>query len=68
MRLFVALLVLLPAFAAANECQFTARHDFDVDAAGLATVAFALGSTDVVVEGVADLSKVEVRGRACASE
>ena len=68
MRLFVALLVLLPALAAANECQFTARHDFDVDAAGLATVAFALGSTDVVVEGVADLSKVEVRGRACASE
>jgi hypothetical protein len=62
MRSLLFLVALLPAFAAANECRFTAQHDFEVDAAGLKSVAFELGSTDVVVEGVPDLAKVEVRG------
>ncbi len=66
--LFMFLLGLVPALAAANECKFTAQHDFDVDAAGLDTVAFVLGSTDVTVEGVPGLAKVEVRGKACASD
>jgi hypothetical protein len=64
----IALTALIPAFAVANECKFTAQHDFDVDAAGLKTLAFSLGSSDVVVEGVPGLTKVEVRGRACASD
>jgi len=74
MRTFPALIgtalvvAMLPAAALANECRFTAQHDFDVDAAGLKAVAFALGSSDVVVEGVPGLSKVEIRGKACASE
>jgi hypothetical protein len=68
MRSLLFLVALLPAFAAANECRFTAPHDFEVDAAGLKSVAFELGSTDVVVEGVPDLAKVEVRGKACASD
>lgn len=68
MRRLVFLFALVPAFAFANECRFTAQRDFDVDAAGLVTVAFAQGSTDVVVEGVADLARVEVRGKACASD
>ena len=42
----VALTALIPALAAANECRFTAQHDFDVDAAGLKTLAFSLGSSD----------------------
>ncbi|MEP7042915.1 MAG: DUF4097 family beta strand repeat-containing protein [Dokdonella sp.] len=63
-----ALIALVPAFASANECKFTAQHDFDVNAAGLKAVAFALGSSDVVVEGVPGLTKVEVRGKACASD
>jgi DUF4097 and DUF4098 domain-containing protein YvlB len=54
--------------ASANECRFSAERDFDVDAAGLADVAFALGSSDVVVDGVPGLAKVEVRGKACASD
>ena len=62
------LLGLAPAFAAANDCRYTAQHDFDVDAAGLKTVAFALDSSDVEVEGVPGLAKVEVRGKACASD
>ncbi|HEY0232989.1 MAG TPA: DUF4097 family beta strand repeat-containing protein [Dokdonella sp.] len=64
----IALAALLPAFALANECRFTAQHDVDVDAAGLTAVAFSLGSSDVVVEGVPGLSKVEIRGKACASD
>jgi DUF4097 and DUF4098 domain-containing protein YvlB len=68
MRSLFLFLALVPAFAVANECKFTAQHDFNVDAAGLATVALALGSTDVVVEGVSDLARVEVQARACASD
>jgi hypothetical protein len=68
MRNVLFLIGLVPAVAAANECAFTAQRDFDVDAAGLETVAFALGSSDVVVEGVPGLTKVEVRGKACASD
>lgn len=68
MRRFVFLLGLAPLLAGANECQFSAQHDFDVDAAGLKTLALALGSTDVVVEGVKGLAHVEVRAKACASE
>jgi DUF4097 and DUF4098 domain-containing protein YvlB len=68
MRSLVFLAALVPMFAGANECRFTAQHDFEVDAAGLNTVAFALGSTDVTVEGVPGLAKVEVRGKACASD
>ncbi len=68
MRTLLLLICLAPSFALADECRFTAQHDFDVDAAGLKTVAFALGSSDVVLEGVPGLAKVEVRGRACASD
>jgi len=62
------LVPLVPAAAMADNCQFTAQRDFDVDAAGLKTLALQLASTDAHVEGVAGLVKVEVRGRACASQ
>lgn len=65
--LSVIVLVLVPAFAAA-ECRYSAERAFDVPAAGLATVAFDLGSSDLVLEGVPGLKQVEVRGRACASD
>lgn len=67
-RLSLVLFALVPAFAAANDCKFTARHDFDVDAAGLKTLAATIGSSDLEVVGVPGLAKVEVRGRACASQ
>jgi DUF4097 and DUF4098 domain-containing protein YvlB len=68
-RLTLVLFALAPAIAAADtQCKYIAHRDFDVDTAGLKAVAFALGSSDLVVEGVPGLAKVEVRGRACASE
>jgi DUF4097 and DUF4098 domain-containing protein YvlB len=70
-RMFLSLLFLAPfvsVASAADNCKFTAQRDFDVDAAGLKTLALQIGSTDVHVEGVAGLAKVEVRGRACASQ
>lgn len=68
-RLAVLLFALAPALAAANtDCKFIAHRDFDVDAAGLKTLAFVMTSSDLRVDGVAGLAKIEVRGRACASE
>lgn len=68
-RFAILLFTFAPAFASADtDCRFIAHRDFDVDAAGLKSIAFRLGSSDLVVEGVPGLAKVEVRGRACASE
>ena len=67
LRLPLIALAFLPALAGA-ECRFSADRNFDVAAAGLGTVAFDLGSSDVVVEGAPGLATVEVRGRACASD
>lgn len=62
-------LALVPAFASAGvQCRYTAERNFDVPAAGLATLAFDLGSNDLVLEGVDGIAGVEVRGRACASD
>lgn len=62
-------LALFPAVAAAGiQCRYSADRNFDVPASGLATLAFDLGSNDVVLEGVDGLANVEVRGRACASD
>lgn len=68
MRRLALLLALVPAFAAATECRYSEPRQFDLDAAALKTVAFDLGSTDLVVEGVPELARVEVRGKACASD
>src|SRR4051812_43580012 len=66
---FVLSLALLPAVAVASSpCRYSAERNFDVPAAGLATLAFELGSNDVVLEGVDGLANVEVRGHACASD
>jgi hypothetical protein len=63
----LAVLALVPAFAHA-ECRYSADRNFDVPASGLRTLAFDLGSSDVVVEGTPGLATIEVRGRACASD
>lgn len=70
-RMFLSLLFLAPLVSvasAADNCKFTAQRDFDVDAAGLKTLALQVASTDAHVEGVAGLTKIEVRARACASQ
>jgi hypothetical protein len=68
MRLLICLVLAAPMLAAAGECRYSAERDFDVPAAGLAEVAFDLGSNDLVVEGTPGLANVEVRARACASD
>jgi len=56
------------ALAFQNHCEYRAERNFDVDPSGLKALAFELGSSDLHVEGVAGLGKIEVRGKACASQ
>lgn len=68
MRRLTFLLAFLPSLSfAAAPCEFSAQRDFDVEAAGIETLVLALESDDVEVEGVAGLERIEVRGKACAS-
>lgn len=67
-RLLLSVLLIAPLAAGAHECRYSAERNFDVDAAQLRTIAFDLSSSDLVLEGVPDLARIEVRGRACASE
>jgi DUF4097 and DUF4098 domain-containing protein YvlB len=64
-----ALLVLsfLPLSALADDCAFSADRAIDLDAKGLDVLKLDTGAGDLVVEGVAGLARVEVRGKACAS-
>jgi DUF4097 and DUF4098 domain-containing protein YvlB len=69
MRLVLtSLLLLSSSFALANDCAFTAERSLDIDPAGLAALRFELGASDLDVQGVPGLAKIEVRGKACASE
>ncbi|MET0232739.1 MAG: DUF4097 family beta strand repeat-containing protein [Rhodanobacteraceae bacterium] len=63
----LTLLALVPAFVHA-ECRYTAERNFDVPASGVRTLAFELGSNDLVVEGAPGQTTIEVRGRACSSD
>ncbi|HEY0197870.1 MAG TPA: DUF4097 family beta strand repeat-containing protein [Rhodanobacter sp.] len=63
------LLLMLPlAASAAMPCKFTAVRNADIDAAGLKSLLLTLGSSDLDIQSVPGLGKVEVRGTACASE
>jgi hypothetical protein len=70
MRLIlIPLLLLASSFAAANDnCKFRAERNLDIDLAGLHALRMELGSSDLRVQGVAGLAKIEVHGKACASE
>lgn len=61
-------LILFAAGAGANECKFSATRDLHIDASGLHSAAFTLGSSDMKIHGVAGLQKIEVHGKVCASE
>lgn len=54
--------------AGAKPCRYSAPRNVDLDAASLKSLVLNLGATDTHVQGVAGLSKVEVRGTACASD
>ena len=69
MRLILAPFLLLaaaPAFA--DHCAFTAERALDIDPAGASALRFELASSDLQVQGVPGLKKIEVRGKACASQ
>ncbi|MGH8164784.1 MAG: hypothetical protein ACREP1_10670 [Rhodanobacteraceae bacterium] len=66
--IFVLLLTTLPFAAGAAECRYSAQRNADLDAAGLHSLLLKLGSSDLDIQGVQGLNKVEVRGTACASE
>lgn len=63
-----ALALLVAAGAAGAEpCRYSAPRNVDLDATTLKSLLLTLGSTDAHVQGVAGLSRIEVRGTACAS-
>ncbi|MGH8122302.1 MAG: DUF4097 family beta strand repeat-containing protein [Rudaea sp.] len=69
MRTILALLLLLSSsLASADNCKFSAERNLDIDPAGLHALRVELGSSDLHLQGVADLKRIEVRGKACASE
>lgn len=69
MRSLIGSILILSACAVhAEECKFSAQRNLDIDPAGLRTLLLTLGSSDAHVRGVAGLAKIEVRGKACASE
>jgi hypothetical protein len=53
--------------AAALPCRYSAPRNVDLDATTLKSLLLNLGAADAHVRGVAGLSRVEVRGTACAS-
>lgn len=61
-------LTALPLAAFADDCEFRADRSLDVDAKGLSALKLDTGAGDLVVEGVAGLATIEVRGKACTSE
>jgi DUF4097 and DUF4098 domain-containing protein YvlB len=61
------LLTTLPLAAGAMECHYSAPRNADIDAAGLNSLLLKLGSTDLDIQSTPGLTKVEVRGTACAS-
>lgn len=66
--LFALLLIALPLAASATECRYSAPRNADLDAAGLNSLLLNLGDADLDIQGVQGLTKIEVRGTACASQ
>lgn len=60
--------VLLPSAALADDCAFRAERRLDIDAANLATLKLDTGAGDLDVKGVPGLARIEIRGKACASD
>lgn len=66
--LIASSLLVFASVAGAEECRYSAPRNADIDAAGLHSLLLRLGSSDLDIQGVQGLNKVEVRGTACASE
>lgn len=70
MRTFLASLLLLAPLAghAADRCAFEAPRNMSIDLAGVRGVRIQVNSYDLHVNGRADARKLDVHGRACASD
>jgi len=68
MRLILLPLLLASPLVLANECQFSAERNLDMDPAGLQALRMELGSSDLNVQGDPAATRIEVHGKACASE
>jgi DUF4097 and DUF4098 domain-containing protein YvlB len=62
-----SLLAVSLAAGAAEQCRYSAPRNAELDAAGLKLLAFDLGRNDLVIQGERGLTKITVRGTACAS-
>jgi DUF4097 and DUF4098 domain-containing protein YvlB len=60
-------LILVASAAGANECAFQEPRNLDVDAAGVHMLEAKLESADMRFVGDPAVTRIEVRGRACAS-
>jgi hypothetical protein len=61
-------LTALPLAALADDCRFSAERALDIEAGGLNSFRLETGAGDLDVVGVPGLARIEVRGKACASE
>jgi DUF4097 and DUF4098 domain-containing protein YvlB len=70
MRAFLASLLLLVPLAghAADRCAFEAPVNMNLDLAGVRGVRIQVNSFDLHVSGRADARKLDIHGRACASD
>lgn len=60
-------LLVVAGTAGAAQCRYSAPRNADLDATTLKSLLLNLGATDAHVQGVAGLTRIEVRGTACAS-
>lgn len=65
---FVLALLGLPLAINAMPCKFSAPRNADIDTAGLKLLLLNLGSSDLDIQSVPGLAKIEVRATACASD
>ena len=66
--LATSLLILGTAAGAEEDCRYSAPRNADIDAAGLHSLLLRLGSSDLEIRGAPGLTRIEVRGTACASK
>jgi hypothetical protein len=63
----VALLAVSLAAGAAEQCRYSAPRNAELDAAGLKRLSVEIGPDDLMIRGESGITKITVRGTACAS-
>ena len=62
-----SLLVVSLAAGAAEQCRYSAPRNAEIDAAGLKRLSVEIGPDDLMIRGEPGITKITVRGTACAS-